>query len=72
MGSSYYREYLEVVPDDGSPPFTAEVRLCHDFPAIKPNGGNQLAVFDPRVAELMTDPWGLADMPTDTFGVALV
>ena len=45
----YYREYLEVVPDDGSPPYAAEVRLCHDFPEMEPTGSNRVVVFDDRV-----------------------
>ena len=65
----YYREYIEVVPDDGSPPYVAEVRLCHDFPEISPTGDNQLVVLDDRVVALMSDIWAGRDMPTDTWGV---
>lgn len=66
---SYYREYVEIVPDDGSPPFTAAIRMCHDFPEIRPTDANQLVVLDDRVAGLMTEPWSAKDMPTDTWGV---
>lgn len=66
----YYREYIEVAdPDDGGPPYTAEVRLCHDFPVIKPTGGNQVVVFDERVP--MSVAFACSDEPadTETFGV---
>jgi hypothetical protein len=64
----YYREYVEVTDDpDGA--FVAEVRLCHDFPEIAPNAGNQVAVLDERVAALMDAPWAAQDMPTDTWSV---
>jgi hypothetical protein len=65
--TSYYREYIEV--SDGPVPFTAEVRMCHDFPEIQPGGSNQVIVLDDRVAELMCERWRLDDMPTDTWGV---
>lgn len=66
---SYYREYVEIVPDDGSAPFTAVIRMCHDFPEIRPTDANQLVVLDDRVAGLMAEPWSGQDMPTDTWGV---
>lgn len=59
----YYREYVETEGPFG--PYVAEIRLCHDFPEIAPNGGNQVAVFDDRVQ--MSDDWSHEDMPTDTF-----
>lgn len=62
-----YREYLEVVPDDGSPPYAVEVRLCHDFPEMEPTGSNRVVVFDDRVP--MSPEWSASDMPTDTWGV---
>lgn len=62
-----YREYIEIT-DDG-PPYTVAVRMCHDFPQMRPTDQNQLAVFDERVAALMGSSWAQADMPTDTFGV---
>ncbi len=66
MGS-YYREYIETADLDG--PFIAEVRLCHDFPEIKPTGHNTVVVFDSRVTELLPDGWHMAaDMPTDCWG----
>lgn len=52
----YYREYIEVTePSDGGPPYTAEVRLCHDFPVIKPGGGNTVVVFDQRVGDGLSE-----------------
>lgn len=64
----YYREYIEIAdPDDGGPPYIAEVKLCHDFPPIAPTGGNQVVVFDPRVP--MSADWRSEDFPTDTWGV---
>jgi hypothetical protein len=63
----YYREYLEVVPDDGEPPYAAEVRLCHDFPRMEPTGSNRVVIFDDRVQ--MSPEWSGRDMPTDTWGV---
>lgn len=65
----YYREYIEVMPDDDTAPYSAEIRMCHDFPEIRPTDANQLVVIDSRVAELMTEPWSLSDMPTETWGV---
>lgn len=65
----YYREYIEVIPEDGSGPYTAEVRLCHDFPEIRPTGQNQLVVLDERVSLLMCPQWTGDEMPTDTWGV---
>lgn len=65
----YYREYLEVVPDDGASPYAAEVRLCHDFPAMEPTGSNRVVVFDERVP--MSPEWRESDMPTDTWGVLI-
>lgn len=50
-----YREYVEVT--DSGPPFTATVRMCHDFPAMVPTGGNQVAIFDERVAALAAEDW---------------
>ena len=67
MPDKYYRQYIETDGPDG--PFTAEVRLCHDFPAISPTDQNQVVVLDERVAALMCDRWQLDDMPTDTWGV---
>jgi hypothetical protein len=64
---NYYREYVEVVPDDGSPPYTAEVRLCHDFPQMPATDSNRVVVFDERV--LMSPEWQAADMPTETWAV---
>lgn len=61
----YFREYIEVT-DDGLP-YTAEVRMCHDFPAMKPAGGNQVALFDERVAVLAGAGWSGAT--TDTWAV---
>lgn len=66
--AEYYREYIEVTDGPGAP-FTAEIRMCHDFPEIQPGGGNQVIVLDDRVAALMSDRWQLDDMPTDTWGV---
>lgn len=63
----YYREYIEVIPEDGSPPYTAEVRLCHDFPQMQPTGSNRVVVFDERVE--MSDVWTDDSMPTETWGV---
>lgn len=63
----YYREYLEIMPEDGSPPYAAEVRLCHDFQAMAATDQNRVVVFDDRVS--MTDAWTGRDMPTDTWGV---
>jgi len=64
--SGYYREYVEVTDAPGGP-FTATVRLCHDFPEMTPGGGNQVVVFDDRVE--MSDDWNESDMPTETWGV---
>jgi len=69
VGLEYYREYIEVMPDDDSAPYAAEIRLCHDFPEIQPNDGNQLVVLDDRVAALMGELWAAQDMPTDTWQV---
>lgn len=64
MGS-YYREYIETT-DCIDGPYTAEVRLCHDFPEIKPTGHNTVVVFDSRVTELLPEGWHTApEMPTD-------
>lgn len=68
MSADYYRQYIEVEDELGKP-FTAEVRMCYDFPVIRPGGGNQVVVFDDRVSSLMCDRWSLDDMPTDTWGV---
>lgn len=65
---SVYREYIEVTDAPGGP-FTATVRMCHDFPLIQPNAGNQVAIFDERVAALMGEEWDQGDMPTDTMAV---
>ncbi len=62
-----YREYLEVVPDDGEPPYAAEVRMCHDFPEMQPTGSNRVVVFDDRVQ--VSPEWAGPDMPTETWGV---
>ena len=62
----YYREYIEI---DG---FTAEVRMCHDFPPMAPTGSNTVAIFDERVLRIMTDGWmHHADMPTDSWPVSV-
>lgn len=67
----YYREYIEVT-DDPAGPYTAEVRLCHDFPVIPASDRNQVVVLDERVAEMMCARWRGDDMPTDTWGVLVV
>lgn len=65
-----YREYLEI--DDASGHYTAEVRMCHDFPPMAPTGSNTVAIFDERVLRIMTDGWmGRADMPTDSWPVSV-
>lgn len=67
----YYREYIEVTdPDDAGEPYIVEVRLCHDFPEIAPNGGNQVVVFDTRVP--MSADWRSEDMPTDTWAALVL
>ena len=69
----YYREYLEIT--DVAEPFTAEIRLCHDFPEIPPTDQNQVIVFDPRVAaEMAGEPgvWQARDMPTGCWSVLAV
>lgn len=65
----YYREYIEIVPDDGTPPYVAEVRLCHDFPWMRPTDQNQVVIFDDRVP--MSDAWRADDMPTNTWSVCV-
>lgn len=62
----YYREYIEVT-DDPSGPYVAEVRLCHDFPAMPRTAENQVVIFDDRVP--MSDAWHADDMPTMTWAV---
>ena len=63
-----YREYLEI--DDASGHYTAEVRMCHDFPPMAPTGSNTVAIFDERVLRIMTDGWMQhVDMPTDSWPV---
>lgn len=65
----YYREYVEVSdPDDGGPPYTAEIKLCHNFPITEATGGNRVIVLDPRVE--VSDVWDGEDMPTETWAVA--
>jgi hypothetical protein len=61
----YFREYIEII-DDGLP-YTAEVRLCHDFPEMQPTGGNQVVIFDERVAALCEAGW--SGKTTDTWSV---
>ena len=61
----YFREYIEVT-DDG-PPYMSEIRLCHDFPVMKPTGGNQVVIFDERVASLCEVGW--SGKTTDTWSV---
>ena len=62
-----YREYIEVTDDESGQAYTAEVRMCHDFPEMMPNGGNQVAIFDERVAALVCPGW--SGPITDTFSV---
>lgn len=67
-----YREYIEVSdPADGGPPYTAEIRLCHDFPVplTELPGGNRVVVFDERVE--LSGAWRADDMPTETWGVCV-
>jgi hypothetical protein len=67
----YYREYIEIAdPGDGGPPYTAEVKLCHDFPIAEVTGGNRVVVLDGRVT--LSDAWSEQDMPTETWGVIAV
>ena len=66
-----YREYIEITdPEDGGPPYVATIRMCHDFPEIQPNGGNQVVVFDDRVP--MSDECRSDEYPTDTWGVLVM
>ena len=68
-----FRQYLEVT--DADEPFTAEIRLCHDFPAIPFTNENQVIVFDERVASEMAGEkgiWSARDMPTGTWSVLAV
>lgn len=68
MPELVYQEYIEVTGDpDG--PYTAEVRLCHDFPVMASSDHHQVIVLDDRVASLMCAAWAAEDMPTDTWGV---
>jgi hypothetical protein len=67
---SYYREYAEIT-DDPAGSYTAEVRMCHDFPPIAPTGSNTVVIFDERVLPAMSDGWmHRADLPTDSWAVA--
>lgn len=61
----YFREYIEVT-DDGRP-YTAEVRMCHDFPVMMPTGGNQVVILDERVAGMARADW--SGETTDTWSI---
>ena len=70
----YYREYLEMDGPQG--PYTAEIRMCHDFPEILPTGCNMVAVLDPAAVAVMTDILILTgqwvpqpEWPTDTWAL---
>lgn len=65
QGLPYFREYIEVT-DDGRP-YTAEVRMCHDFPSMRPTGGNQVVILDERVAGLARADW--SGDTTDTWSI---
>ncbi len=67
-----YREYVEITdPDDSGPPYTAEIRMCHEPPCFPLGGSNQVVVLDPAAAALMDDRWSDCDMPTETWGVCV-
>lgn len=63
--TSYFREYVEVT-DDGAP-YTAVIRMCHDFPAMQPGGTNQVAIMDERVARMARADW--SGETTETWSV---
>ena len=66
----YYREYIEIGdPDDGGPPYVAEVRLCHEFPVSTEHlpPGNRVISLDDRVP--VSAAWDAEDMPTETWNV---